>query len=241
MIDAFDEVRDRRDVMVWLKDPAAEAWFAGSPFGGAVSQAPGDYVYVVEANVEPPSKYNLVVSRADAIDVALDTTGTASDSLAMNWQNFAGETGPLFDLIRSYSTNQAGLYGAYVRVLTPATSQLGSVSGMASDSIEEVEETSTTANRNVFGNYLLMAPGPSNLTYDWTVPGAATQSAGVWTYQLTVQRQPGTSAIPVAINVSLPPGAQIVSTSATKTGDQAVSLNTTLTSDVSLEVRYRLP
>jgi len=238
---AFEEIRDRRDAMVWLKDPAAEAWFADSPFGGGVGQQPGDFVYVVEANIEPPSKYNLIVSRADALSVSLDANGTASDVLALNWQNFAGESGPLFDLIRSYSTNQAGLYGAYVRVLTPATSRLETVSGMATDQIEEVEESSVAANRNVFGNYLLMAPGPSNLSYAWAVPEAASQTSGVWTYQLTIQRQSGTNVFPVTVNVALPAGAYNVSATAGSVNGETVSLSANLDHDISLEVSYRLP
>jgi hypothetical protein len=240
VIDAFEVVRDRRDVMVWLKDPAAEAWFEGSPFGGEVGQQSGDYVYVVEANVEPPSKYNLIVARADNLSVALAPDGTATDSLSMNWQNFAGNEGQLFDLIRSYSTNQAGLYGAYVRVLTPASSQLTTVSGMASDPIEEVEETSTEAGRNVFGNYLLMGPGASQLNYAWTVPGAATESGGIWTYELNLQRQPGASEVPVTVRVALPPDAQLVSTTGSKVDDQTVALVAKLDKDQSLEVRYKL-
>jgi hypothetical protein len=241
LINAFDEVRDRRDVMVWLKDPAAEAWLAGSPMGGTVGQQPGDYLYVVESNLEPPSKYNLVVQRADQLDIALDGTGTASDTLTMNWQNFAGDDGLLFDLIRSYSTNRLGLYGAYVRVLTPATSQLSSVSGAATDPIDAVEETSTAAGRNVFGNYLLMSPGRSTLTYGWTVPGAASQDQGLWTYRLTIQRQPGAGDNQQIIRVSLPADALVLSAPGMVVSGTKVALNTTLTADQTLEIRYSLP
>jgi len=241
LVDAFNAIRDRRDAMVWLADPAAEAWVATTPLGGAVGQEPGDYVYVVEANVEPPSKYNLVVERADTINVALDSAGMASDSIAMRWQNFAMSPGQAFDLIRSYSTNQAGLYGAYVRLLTPATSVLGSVAGNATDAIDSVEETSTEVGRNVFGNYLLMAPGASSLNYDWTVPRAAAQSQGIWTYDLTIQRQPGAAENQQFVTVSLPAGAQVVSTTSGVVAGQTVAMSTTLDRDVSLEVRYRLP
>ena len=241
LADAFNAIRDRRDAMVWLADPSAEAWIGATPLGGAVGQAPGDYVYVVEANVEPPSKYNLVVQRADTISVALDAAGTASDSIAMNWQDSGMAQGQAFDLIRSYSTNQAGLYGAYVRVLTPQDSVLGTVAGNARDSIDSVEDSSTEVGRNVFGNYLLMGPGASSLSYQWSVPGAATESQGVWSYELTIQRQPGTADIPEVATVTLPPGAQILSTTAGVVTGQTVTLTTKLDADVSLGVRYRLP
>jgi hypothetical protein len=238
---AFDEIRQRRDVMVWVKDPAAEAWFAASPFGGQVGQQPGDFVYVVEANVEPPSKYNLVVARNDRIDVALDAQGNASDTLLLNWQNFSARPDPFYELIRQYSTSPAGLYGAYVRLLTPSSSQLVSASGNASNAIDDVEESSTAAGRNVFGNYLLMAPGKSDLTYAWMVPGAAKATDGEWSYHLTVQRQPGAVTVPVTIHVALPAGATVVSTTGAKADDGSVSMSATLDRDLSLDVRYRLP
>ena len=241
LVDALNAIRDRRDAMVWLADPAAEAWVAASPLGGTVGQGPGDYVYVVEANVGPPSKYNLVVQRSDSINVALDGDGNATDSIAMQWQNSAMTQGEPYDSIRSYSTNVVGLYGAYVRVLTPATSTLGAVAGNAMDSIDSVEDTSTEVDRNVFGNYLLIGPGGSSLSYDWSEPGAALQSQGVWDYQLPVPRQPGTDDIQLAVTVTLPAGAQVESTTATTVSGQTVSLNTTLDRDQRLEVRYRLP
>jgi hypothetical protein len=209
--------------------------------GGQVGQQAGDYFYVVEANVEPPSKYNLVVSRNDRIDVALDSQGNASNTIALNWQNFSARPGPFYDLIRQYSTSPAGLYGAYVRLLTPSSSQLVSASGNASDAIDDVEESSTVAGRKVFGNYLLMAPGKSDLAYAWTVPAAARSADGVWSYHLTVQRQPGAVTVPVAIRVALPAGATVVSTTGVKADDGSVSLSATLDRDLSLDVRYRLP
>jgi hypothetical protein len=128
-----------------------------------------------------------------------------------------------------------------VRLLTPSSSQLVSASGNASNAIDDVEESSTAAGRNVFGNYLLMAPGKSDLTYAWMVPGAAKATDGEWSYHLTVQRQPGAVTVPVTIHVALPAGATVVSTTGAKADDGSVSMSATLDRDLSLDVRYRLP
>jgi hypothetical protein len=197
---------------------------------------------VVEANVEPPSKYSLVVDRADGIDVAIDPDGTAHDALEMQWQNYAMTQGQPYDALRSFSTNKNGLYGDYVRLLTPIGSSLISASGEASDNpVDSAEETSTAAGRNVFGNYLLMSPGASTLRYDWTVPAAATVTNGVWDYKLTIQRQPGTAATPIALTVSLPDGAKIVSSTEGTVNDNTATLETNLGSDVTIDVRYTIP
>ena len=238
---AFDSISTRRDVMIWLADPSAEAWIAASPLGGSVSQAPGDYVYVVEANVQPPSKYNLVVQRSDAIHVSLDASGEAADSLAMTWENDAAESGTAYESVRQFSSDANGLYGAYVRLLTPQTSALAAVAGQAADPIDAPDETSIETNRNVYGNFLLIAPGTANLGYQWSVPGAATQSQGIWTYDLTIQRQPGASDVPVQLTVALPAGAQLVSVSGAQASGQTVTLDTPLDHDLTIEVRYKLP
>jgi hypothetical protein len=109
------------------------------------------------------------------------------------------------------------------------------------DSIDSAEEVSTAANRNVFGNYLLMGPGSSSLQYAWSVPSAATESQGTWSYHLTIQRQPGAADIPETVTVTLPDGAEQVSATAGAITGHTITLNAKLDQDLSLEVSYRLP
>ena len=73
--------------------------------------------------MSPTSKYNLVVDRSDALVVKLDEEGDALDSLRLDWQNDAGKDGEPYRSLRSFSNNEEGWYGAYVRVLTPAGSE----------------------------------------------------------------------------------------------------------------------
>ena len=42
---------------------------------------PGDYVFAVDANQAPASKYNLVVTRSTDLDVRIDASGNAEDTL----------------------------------------------------------------------------------------------------------------------------------------------------------------
>ncbi|MEA2622832.1 MAG: hypothetical protein QOH61_1742 [Chloroflexota bacterium] len=242
MWSAMQDVFQRRLLMAWSADPAAEALLAAGPVGGPVRRDPGDYLYVVESNVAPTSKYNLVVGRTSDFSVTLGADGSAEDVLALHWQNDADKGGDPYRSLRRYSTSQIGLYGAYVRVLRPSGTEVVDVSGNSGGPITGAESIAEEAGRASVANYLLIAPGSADLTYRWHSDGVAQPVDGAWLYRLTVQKQPGMSAEPLTVRVSLPPGAVVLSSppgSTIEGGDVLVS--TTLESDQDMAIRYRLP
>ncbi len=241
-LDALDDIGSERMALVWLADAEAQALVEDTGWGGRVSDAPGDYVYVVEANVSPTSKYNLVIDRADSLVVKLDEDGNALNSLRLDWQNDAGKKGELYRSLRSFSNNEDGWYGSYVRVLTPADSDFVVASGEAFDEIRAVERVDEEAGRAVFANYLFMPPGDSSLSYLWIAPGVSTQTDDGWTYRLTIQKQPGARSVPLSIGVDLPDGAVVseASEGAVVEGER-VAFEADLDRDVTLRVDYTLP
>ncbi len=103
-----------------------------------------------------------------------------------------------------------------------------------------MESIDAEAGRTVFANYLYQPPGDATLTYFWSQPAVATQAPdGIWTYRLTIQKQPGSAPEPLELRLRLPAGAAIVDTSDRLAVDEdLVRLTTTLTQDLELEVRY---
>jgi hypothetical protein len=242
LFQAFQAVGNERLMLTWFADPAAEKLVAGSPMAGAVRQDAGDYLSVVEANVAPTSKYNLVVKRHDSLDVAIAADGSAEETLRLDWTNDAAKAGEPYASIRDYSTAKDGRYGAYVRVLTPIDSELVDASGQTDQPIAGVESIAPEAGRNSFANYLLMAPGASSLTYRWLEPEAVRQAAGAWTYVLTVQRQPGAAPGTTTIRVTLPAGARVGALPAGATlNGSVVSFTTAPSIDAQLTLQYTLP
>ena len=242
MLTALQGIDQERLLQTWFKDPAAEAYVASSPMAGEVRQDPGDYLYVVEANMAPTSKYNLVVTRRSFLNVAIAADGEVVNTLRLDWQNDAGMAGEPYQSIRSYSTSQDGLYGAYVRVMAPDGSTLLSATGAASQRISGAERVESDAGRAVFANFLLMPPGDAHLTYRWQAPSLVPAADGTWTYQLTIQKQPGMSAEAVSVRVDLPPGATVLSApDGAQVNGGTVPWSTTLTTDARLTLRYRLP
>jgi hypothetical protein len=248
LYNAFQDISNQRLMQVWLKNAPAESLVEGGPLGGELLQPLGDYLYVVEGNVAPPSKYNLVVKRADVLSVVLGADGTADETLRLLWENDAMKAGEPYASIREYSTSHDGLYGTYTRVVTNGSTDLLNAVGQASDPISGAETIDQELGRNVFGNYLLIdggtatQPGTANLTYEWTAPNAATQINGEWVYDLTIQRQPAIGPKAVTVNVTLPPGATVSSMSPGATADGGVvTFQTPLQTDQHLRIAYTLP
>jgi len=239
---ALEDVGRQRSALVWLADEDAQRMVEDAGWDGRVRQDAGDYLYVVESNVAPTSKYNLVVDRTDSLSVTLDDAGTATNQLRLDWQNNAGEPGEPYASLREFSISEEGWYGAYLRVLTPDGSKLLSAKGKASDRIRGAERVGAETGRSVFGNDLLMPPGPSKLTYRWRVPDAAVQTEDGWVYELVVQKQPGARPVPYAIEVTLPDGAVITDLPEGATADDGiVRLQADLSSDLELRIGYDLP
>jgi hypothetical protein len=238
---ALEDIGARRDLLAWLADPEAQALVDEAGWSGRVAQGDADYLYVVESNVAPTSKYNLVVDRSDSLLVRLDEDGDATHRLRLDWRNDAGNEGEPYASLREYSNNRQGWYGAYLRILTPQGSDLIDAQGHAADRLSGVEREDVEAGRAVFANYLLMPPGDARMTYRWRTPGAAHETADGWRYELLIQKQPGARGVPLEVRVELPEGASVSAASEEAVVDGAtVRLEADLTSDVSLWIEYDL-
>lgn len=243
LLEELQAIGSERSAMAWFRDPTAQALAMDTGWAGQVRRDPGDYLAVVEANMAPTSKYNLVVRRSSSLDVDLAPDGSGTSSLRMDWQNDSDHEGEPYASIRSYSTSPDGYYGAYVRALVPDAAELVTATGRDTDRVQGVESVESEAGRTAFGTYLLMPPGQSTLTYLWTRPGVAEQAAdGTWAYRLTVQKQPGAASEPLDVRVDLPDGATVLESSDGLVVDGSrLRLKTDLTHDLELEVRYTVP
>jgi hypothetical protein len=241
-VEALEDIGAERMALVWMADPDEQALVDDAGWDGRVRGDAGDYVYVVESNVSPTSKYNLVIDRSDSLVVQLDEEGDALNSLRMDWQNDAGQPGEPYRSLRGFSNNEEGYYGSYVRVLVPDGAEIVTASGQASDPVRSVEGVTREAGRASFANYLFMPPGESTLTYLWLVPEAAVRTDDSWRYELTVQKQPGARPMAQSVAIDLPADAEVVGASEGATVDGArVRFEAVLDRDLEFFVEYRLP
>jgi hypothetical protein len=242
MAEALQNIGTQKLALAWLKDASAQELIVDGGWGGLLRDDPGDYVYALESNMAPTSKYNLVVDREASLVSKIAADGSALDSLRLDWRNDAGEAGEPYASLREFSNNEEGWYGAYLRLLVPQGSDLVTANGAASDQVRGAEILADDAGRSVFGNYLFMPPGESMMSYLWTVPDAAVETAAGWEYRLLVQKQPGARPEPWSIRVDLPDGAEIVELpDGAEARGERVFIEANLDRDLELLIRYTLP
>ncbi|MGQ9666394.1 MAG: hypothetical protein ACUVWB_03690, partial [Anaerolineae bacterium] len=101
--------------------------------------------------------------------------------------------------------------------------------------------------RQVFATFLLLAPGQTMETsLSYRLPAVVIQAgetAGTLGYTLTVQKQPGTSAVPLRVFVILPMAAKLRHTQPRPAviGPHTLTYELTLTADQFLCVEWTVP
>jgi hypothetical protein len=211
LLPAFQTIARERSASAWLVDPAGQAFIEAGGLGGGVRADDGDFLYLVDANVGPVSKLNLVTERRSELEVRLDVYGNAHHALIVTWQNRIGEPGPLRDMLLAYQRRET--MGSYVRVIAPELSRLESVEG-GSDRlpVRGADSVGVEGGRAVFGVYHIVPPGTAVVRMEWVAPYVVDDpdAAGRRRYRLTLQKQPGTVADAMAIRILPPEDARIV-------------------------------
>ena len=240
LLPAFQTIAAERLASAWLVDPAAQAFIEGGGLDGGVRTVDGDFLYIVDANVGPVSKLNLVTERRSDLEVRLDEFGNAHHALTVTWLNRIGEPGLLRDMLLAYQRRET--MGSYIRVLVPELSRLESVEGQSDRSRSRgADSVGVEGGRAVFGAYHIVPPGTATMRLEWVAPYVVDDPNAEQhrRYRLTLQKQPGTVADRVAIRIVAPEGSRIVSAAdgltVSPTGD-ATDISTDLRTDLEIWV-----
>src|SRR3990172_5583416 len=187
------------------------------------------------------TKLNLVLEESADLSVQLDWAGGARHTLDLRYRNGLPEWASGRDPAAVERLMAGGLYGGYVRVLSPPQARLREVRvDGKSVGAEEVGREKGTAS---FGRYVpLPAGAQASVRFVYDVAGVAGLFPGRGAYRLLVQKQPGSAAIPLTITVLPPDGARVVSVSLDGRpavgGGRTAVVQTDLSQDRELAVRY---
>jgi hypothetical protein len=103
-------------------------------------------------------------------------------------------------------------------------------------------EVDLETGKSVFASFFVVAPTERReMVYEYRLPGSVLEQRGSATvYRLLVQKQPGTLAVPLRVEVELPPGSVVVSSSpeATSFTDGQVTFETDLRTDREFEIVF---
>lgn len=254
---------DQRHILIKLDDPTLSGLLTERGWDGAVARTSGDFLLAVDTNVGY-NKTNAVVSENISYDVDLTDLSAPTSNLAVFHHNAAqGQEVqclqyPQWKSDPSMPEYWYGInycYYNYLRVYVPSGTQLKSATPHAvtrNDMImldQDVPPRVDILDDNLtglqgFGTLELVRMGASLETdFQFNLPAGILQTdpvSGDAIYQLKVQKQAGTVAIPITIRVHLPQGSRInfVSPSGyTQAGDNLL-FDLKLTTDVIIRIQF---
>ena len=254
LLQAAIRVLDERHVTLWLRDAGAAAVLADHGWDGALRPGDADYVMLVEANLGY-NKVNAVThtqlryqvnlaAEAPTGRLSVTQTNPAQGSLPCVPGPDYG-TGTYLDLITRCYWNYLRVYVPLGATLISATPHATPGAWLLTGQDEAGAVTITAGERGTqaFGT-LLVVPFNTTLftTFEFTLaPGVVRADGDEWVYRLRFQKQAGTLAVPLVLEVQLPLGAQVVSGPLGGVmADGVWTYGVWLRQDVDVEVRYRL-
>jgi hypothetical protein len=96
--------------------------------------------------------------------------------------------------------------------------------------------------KGVYGVFFVVAPGERReMVFEYQQPSCVVAGEQSGTYRLLVQKQPGTLAVPLRVEVKLPPGSSVISTApeASSLDNGGAVFETDLRRDREFEVTFR--
>lgn len=248
-----------RHILVYLHDVEAAELLASRHWDGAVLETEGDYLQVVDANVGF-NKVDPNVTRTIDFHVDLSDPELARAGVAVHYQNNSQRAvvkcRQEMEKLPSYEARVHGCYWDYVRFFVPEGSWLltaereplpsGSLLNrkrFAPPGDAGPDTGPTEAGKIPYGVFFVLEPGAQRtVRLGWGLPARVIrQEAGTWNYQLLVQKQSGTPAIPMRVRVSLPPDSVLVDADPKPFSVQAdaVILDLLLGTDQSIKIVFK--
>lgn len=203
LVDTTQDLGDQKDLLLYSSDPKQEELIRQWGWDGGVKYSSGDHLMLVDASVNS-TKLNAVVTHSADVQVQLDREGAATTTVTVDYNNdlASWERGKDPELVSKLMLG--GLYGGYVRLLTPPGSRIVSVRDGSGD--VGLEEVSRENGLTVFGRFFaLPRDTKQRLAFTYKTPPVVEKQGDTWTYRLNVQRQPGWF-LPLNVQVRAPEG-----------------------------------
>jgi hypothetical protein len=183
---------------------------------------------------------NLILENTLTVNVALDAQGTARNTLAWRVYNPLPkwEAGRDPRLVRALMLQ--GVYGSYLRLYAPKQSVLTKINLDGTD--VGAGEIGTEYERAVWGRFFTVQPDKTvEIDFQYRVPRVVeVHEDGLHVYKLYVQKQPGTRAFPLTVNLTLPDNVEVLSMTLDGKERDFGPVQTDLRVDREIIVTYRL-
>jgi hypothetical protein len=221
---------EEKHILFYLVDPTAGEMLGDNGWDGALRRGDGDFLMVVDTNMGF-NKVNPNVETTVEYKVSIEDDGSVSSRLVVTYHNQSG--GSPDTCVQeaayppTYEEMMDGCYWNYLRIYVPEGSELaqgpklalpeGSLrarEGETGGAPLDTEGGATQSAKTVYGVFFVVAPGESReVTFEYRLPSPVLGGEDPGTYRLLMQKQPGTLAVPLRVEVKLPSGSPVISTS----------------------------
>lgn len=197
---AVDVMRDlgaERHIQVLSFHPEEQTIIRDVRWDGRLETPDGDFLQFNEASVLS-TKLNLIIKPDAEYHIDVNALGDARHELTLHYRNGLPDwaRGKDPDLVKQLMLG--GLYGAYLRVFGP--------SGLANEDIHVdgrpagIEDRGSEEGKDWFAAFVPIPSGESRtVTFRWTVALASKSSSS---YDLYIEKQPGTDGMCIALRVT---------------------------------------
>ncbi|MDX1523150.1 MAG: hypothetical protein R3264_16100, partial [Anaerolineae bacterium] len=243
-----------KHLQIYLNDPITADLLAEAGLDGALQTNEGDFLMVVDANLGF-NKASALVERKVAHTVRLALDGSAEVDTRLTYTHTApAQTRPCSQTSRYdpvYEQNMVRCYWNYGQLLVPTTAKLvqgphqvveGQYLLRAEPTSGQIDEAVQPGHKMSWGQLFLLPPAEQvTLDYRYSLPaGTAQLNSDTWSYNLYLQKQPGTLTTEVEVMIFLPPGTQLEHSYPAPTTEQdgKLTFDFSLQTDKHLSVTY---
>jgi hypothetical protein len=227
---AAKKALDEKHILVYSTDSHAADLLRDRNWDGALedSLSPSDRLLIVDSNVGF-NKVDPNVDRSVGYRVDLTGGGVPTARLTLGYQHLSSRpVGACVQEARygdTYAAMMERCYWNYVRVYVPGGSHLlaepdlplpaGSLLAKSGDAFlaPPIRPVLTDDRWAVWTAFFdLPTLGNVTLAFDYELPASVLDQGvdGLTRYHLSVQKQPGTEAVPLKVEIALPPGAELL-------------------------------
>jgi hypothetical protein len=249
---------EEKHILVYVVDPTISEILSEHSWDGALSQDDGDFLMVVDTNMGF-NKVNANVESSEEYRVSIEDDGRITSRVAVTYRNQSG-SGPepcVQEAVYppTYGEMMEGCYWNYLRIYIPEGSELtegpqltlpeGSLrarEGETAGALLATEVGPAESRKSVYGVFFVVAPGERReIGFEYRQPSSVVAGEQSRRYRLVVQKQPGTLAVPLRVEVKLPPGSSVISTEPepSSLANGGVVFETDLRQDREFEVTFR--
>jgi len=189
LVGAIKKGIDEKHLLFYFNNPKAQAFVESRNWAGKIikNNEDADFLMINDANINGSKSCQLIKQEVN-LAVTIDSKGNLQNKLTLVYQHTGTNVWP------------SSRINYYTRVYVPKGSQLISATGNKTT----LTEISDAHDKTVFSDYLTINPGETvSLVYVYDLPFILENTLN--SYQLYIQKQPGTVEPSLRFSMQLPP------------------------------------